>query len=73
MLTLAGLILALSSFLLGYAFARREPARPVLYRAGRWTVSGEDCAYLLSVEGQPVARFASYHKAVSAADLHGAR
>lgn len=73
MLTLSGAILALTFFLLGYAWARRTPAEPVVYRAGRWAVTGTDCHYELRCEGQPIARFASYHKARHAADMnHGA-
>ena len=70
MLTLYGAILALCSFLLGYAWARRTPAEPVVYRAGRWAVTGTDCAYELRCGETRIARFTSYHKAVHAADLH---
>lgn len=73
MITLSGLILAMCFFLLGYAWARREPTEPTLYAVGRWRVVGTDCAYELRCGGQRVARFTSYHKAVAAADRQGAR
>ena len=63
MTTLAAPLLALTSFLVGFAWGRRRPS-------GRWTVAGEDGAYELRQDGRTVATFASYHKAVRAADLH---
>jgi hypothetical protein len=70
MIPLSGAIVALCSFLVGYAWGRRAPSPQTVYRAGRWHVVGEDCAYELRCEGQRIARFASYHKARHAADLH---
>ena len=63
MITIAAPILALACFLVGFAWGRRRPS-------GRWTVEGEDGAYELRCDGRKVATFASYHKAVRAADLH---
>ena len=51
MMTLSGTILALCSFLLGFAWGRRVPdpePSPTLYAAGVWAVSGYDGAYLLT-------------------------
>ena len=73
MFTIYGAILALCSFLLGFAWGRRVPdpqPSPTLYAAGAWAVSGYDGAYLLTCRGRPIARFASYHKAAHTADLH---
>lgn len=70
----SALILALSAFLLGFAWGRRVPApvpSPTLYSTGAWAVSGYDGAYLLTCHGRPIARYASLHKAQHAADLHG--
>ena len=69
----SALILALSAFLLGFAWGRRAPdpePSTTLYAAGDWAVSGYDGAYLLTCRGRPIARFASIHKAKHAADLH---
>ena len=63
MITIAAPILALCAFRVGFAWGRRRPS-------GRWTVAGEDGAYELRCDGRRVATFASYHKAVRAADLH---
>ena len=63
MITLAAPILALTSFLVGFAWGRRRPS-------GKWTVEGKDGAYALRCDGRLVAAFASYHKAQHAADLH---
>ena len=74
MMTLSALILALSAFLLGFAWGRRVPdpqPSPTLYAAGAWAVAEHDGAYLLTCRGRPIARFASLHKAQHAADLHG--
>ena len=75
MFAVYGAILALTSFLLGFAWGRRasdpepKPA-PVVYRAGRWAVTGTDCAYELRCGETRIARFASYHKARHAADIN---
>ena len=71
MFTIYGAILALTSFLLGFAWGRRVPdpePSPTLYAAGAWAVSGHDGAYLLTCRGRPIARFVSYGHAVAAAD-----
>ena len=65
----SALILALTSFLVGYAWGRRAPSPQTVYRAGRWRVVGTDCAYELRCEDQRIARFANFHKARHAADL----
>ena len=73
MIPLSGAIVALCSFLLGYAWGRRDPdpePPPVVYRAGAWHVVGEDCAYELRCGETRIARFASFHKAAHAADLN---
>jgi hypothetical protein len=73
MMTLSGVILALSAFLLGFAWGRRardpEPD-PVVCRAGKWRVVGTDCAYELRCGETRISTFKSYHKAQHAADLH---
>ncbi len=70
---ISALILALSAFLLGFAWGRRardpEPD-PIVYRAGKWRVVGTDCAYELRCGETRIARFASFHKAAHAADLN---
>ncbi len=69
----SALILAPCSFLLGFAWGRRSPTpepESIVYRAGSWHVVGTDCAYELRCGETRIARFASYHKAAHAADLH---
>ena len=71
MFAVYGAILALTSFLVGYAWGCRSPnPDPVVYRAGKWRVVGTDCAYELCCGETRIARFTSYHKAAHAADLN---
>ena len=73
MFTIYGAILALTSFLLGFAWGRRVPdpePPPIVYRAGKWRVVGTDCAYELRCGETRIARFASLHKAAHAADIN---
>ena len=72
MFAVCGAILALTSFLLGFAWGRRIPdpePSPTLYTAGDWAVSGYDGAYLLIENHCPICAAAAACQGFCRAEL----